>query len=235
MRIRGEFRFPGYQKTVTRQGSMAETCRLWGSTLLVEDFSVLGSVGMGAFKVSKLAVPGVSLLIIFLAYSSQVLFFYIEPKPPSNRELAQFNLLVLCVWICYLRACITSPGRVPQEWSPAKAMAQRVDDGVAHSEHTRQRWCRKCEAFKPPRAHHCKTCGRLVVNHCIDGQFADLPKMYTKDGPSLSLDEQLCITFHVSTFHTLLVLRCSSNILSGIFPLHSLCSPLGQARSTKRE
>lgn len=22
------------------------------------------------------------------------------------------------------------------------------------------RWCKKCEAVKPPRAHHCRKCGR---------------------------------------------------------------------------
>ena len=121
---------------------------------------------MAAFRVSKLAVPGASLLITFLAYSSQILFSFIEPAPLSGQELTQFNLLVLCLWICYLRACITSPGRVPQDWSPANAVTEKTDDANAHHEHSRQRWCRKCEAFKPPRAHHCKTCGRLVMNLC---------------------------------------------------------------------
>jgi palmitoyltransferase len=123
---------------------------------------------MAAFKVSSLAVPGASLLVIFLAYSSQVLFLYLEPAPLSNRELIEFNLLVLCLWICYLRACITSPGSVPQDWSPVNvvdAVNEKEDTGDTHNKHSRQRWCRKCEAFKPPRAHHCKTCGRSVMAH----------------------------------------------------------------------
>ena len=163
VRILYEFRFPlsRHQKPIMRQCQDASALEL-DSSRRVSRSPPRDTVQMAAPKVLKLAVPGVSLLIIFLAYSSQVLFFYIEPRPPSNRELIQFNLLVLCVWFCYLRACLTSPGRVPQEWSPAKAMAEEIDGGAAHNKQSRQRWCRKCEAFKPPRAHHCKTCCRLV-------------------------------------------------------------------------
>jgi palmitoyltransferase len=118
---------------------------------------------MAAFTFSKLAIPGVSLLVIFLAYSSQVLFLHIEPAPLSKRELIQFNLLVFCLWICYLRACITSPGSIPQDWIPMNAVNGETDTRDTHDGHSRQRWCRKCEAFKPPRTHHCKTCGRLVI------------------------------------------------------------------------
>jgi palmitoyltransferase len=118
---------------------------------------------MAAFTISKLAIPGVSLLVIFLAYSSQVLFLHIEPTPLSKRELIQFNLLIFCLWICYLRACITSPGSVPPDWIPMNAVNGETDTRDAHDGHSRQRWCRKCEAFKPPRTHHCKTCGRLVI------------------------------------------------------------------------
>src|SRR2546421_4997439 len=120
---------------------------------------------MAAFKISRLAVPAVSLLIVCLAYSSQVLFLYVEPKPLSSRELIQFNLLVICVWICYLRASLTSPGSVPDDWTPIDGVTQGTDDGAACNGHARQRLCRKCEAFKPPRAHHCKACDRLVISY----------------------------------------------------------------------
>jgi palmitoyltransferase len=120
---------------------------------------------MAAFTVSRLAVPGVSLLILFLAYSSQVLFLYLEPAPLSGRELIQFNLLLVCLWICYLRTCMTSPGSVPQDWTPVDVVNGKEGAGDADGNHSRQRWCRKCEAFKPPRAHHCKTCGRSVRIH----------------------------------------------------------------------
>jgi palmitoyltransferase len=144
---------------------------------------------MAAFTFSKLAIPGVSLLVIFLAYSSQVLFLHIEPGPLSNRELIQFNLLIFCLWICYLRACITSPGSVPQDWIPMNAVNGETDTRDTHDGRSRQRWCRKCEAFKPPRTHHCKTCGRLVITQQQTLSVTDIPKLHTQDGSSLSLDE----------------------------------------------
>lgn len=144
---------------------------------------------MAAFTFSKLAIPGVSLLVIFLAYSSQVLFLRIEPAPLSKRELIQFNLLIFCLWICYLRACITSPGNVPQDWIPMNAVNDKTDARDAHDRHSRQRWCRKCEAFKPPRTHHCKTCGRLVITQPKTLPVTDTPQLYTQDGSSLSLDK----------------------------------------------
>lgn len=134
---------------------------------LLKDFLfTTGAIfSMAAFTFSRLAVPGVSLLIIFLAYTSQVLFLYLEPAPLSGPELIQFNLLVLCMWICYLRACMTNPGSVPQDWALTNAANGKEDISDADGKHSRRRWCRKCEAFKPPRAHHCKSCGRSVMAH----------------------------------------------------------------------
>lgn len=118
---------------------------------------------MSGFELSKLAVPGVSVLISFLAYTSQALFLYIEPSPLSTSELVQFNGLVICLWICYYRACTTDPGLVPQDWSPPASVTDGRDTSNGAEVHIRQRWCRKCEAYKPPRAHHCKTCRRSVT------------------------------------------------------------------------
>ncbi len=106
---------------------------------------------MGHFQISQLAVPGVSLLVAFLAYSSQVLFRYIEPHALDGRQAVIFNVLVACIWICYLRACFTDPGQLP-------AHLHKLD--AAPQEEAVRRWCKKCEAPKPPRAHHCKQCGR---------------------------------------------------------------------------
>jgi palmitoyltransferase len=154
---------PGPQGRKHGQAFGAETRRVLD---LPENFVlILDILLMAEFTVSLLAIPGVALLIIFLAYSSQVLFLYLEPAPLSRREVVQFNLLVFCLWICYLRACITSPGSVPQDWTPIDAVNVKEDSGDADDKHSRQRWCRKCEALKPPRAHHCKTCDRSVTAH----------------------------------------------------------------------
>ncbi|KLJ11197.1 hypothetical protein EMPG_13507 [Blastomyces silverae] len=76
---------------------------------------------MASINVSRLAIPAVSLLITFLAYSSQYIFLYLEPSPLSKDQLIKFNVLVACLWICYYRACTTDPGHVPAGWQPSIA------------------------------------------------------------------------------------------------------------------
>jgi hypothetical protein len=164
-------------------------------------------------SLAKLAVPAVVLLIALLSYASQYLFYAIEPGPLDSRQTKIFNLLVICLWISYARACTTSPGSVPKDWSPeSNAEDKKLSDGKVQ---TRQRYCRKCDALKPPRSHHCKICKRYV---CRNGRFRrqrlTLPaKMHSQDGPSLSLDLQLCISLHVSPFHAFSVVCCIRNDL----------------------
>lgn len=109
---------------------------------------------MTSTSIAQLALPAVAGLIVFLSYGPQLLFNFIEPSPLGRRETFVFNACIACTWICYVRACFTDPGRVPSGWKP--------DDTDQPIHARRQRWCRKCEAFKPPRAHHCKTCQRYI-------------------------------------------------------------------------
>ena len=100
-------------------------------------------------------------LIAFLAYGSQLLFCFIEPGPLRFREGLAFNGLVLAAYIGYLRSCYTNPGWIPKHWK-----GQKVQTGTGQA---KTRWCKKCQASKPPRAHHCKACTRCIPkmdHHC---------------------------------------------------------------------
>ncbi|EGD89304.1 hypothetical protein H112_02924 [Trichophyton rubrum D6] len=128
---------------------------------------------MAEFQIYQLAVPFVVLLIAFLSYTSQYLFLFLEPAPLSTPELVKFNILVACIWICYARACLTDPGRIPKDWKPSTTAGALLEKHLGLEEGSdpsyRQRWCRRCEAFKPPRSHHCKTCQRCIPkmdHHC---------------------------------------------------------------------
>ncbi len=106
--------------------------------------------------VQKAAIPGVCLLIAFLGYFSQYLFRdeFLEPGPPSRAETILFNGLLLTLWYTYARTCTVDPGRYtfPEQVIEAKG-----------------RWCNKCAAPKPPRAHHCRHCRRCIPrmdHHC---------------------------------------------------------------------
>ncbi|KAF1995879.1 zf-DHHC-domain-containing protein [Amniculicola lignicola CBS 123094] len=111
-------------------------------------------------ELKNLAVPSVYALICFLAYSSQVLFLYLEPHPLDRDQAIRFNALLACLFISYSRSVAVDPGHIP------KSSEKEID---ATGKKTRQRWCRKCEAVKPPRAHHCKQCKRCIPkmdHHC---------------------------------------------------------------------
>ena len=101
------------------------------------------------FQASSLAVPAVVVLIAFLT-TSEYLYEAIEPSPLSPRQKIAVNALLACVVVSFARACRTDAGRVPKDWTPQPDRIPR----------DRQRWCSKCDAPKPPRAHHCKTCKR---------------------------------------------------------------------------
>lgn len=111
----------------------------------------------------RAAVPGVCILIAFLAYGSQWLFPRIDPGPLTNHEYTIFNVLLICLWISYGRAVFTDAGHVDSNWT-VDAQPHNEDSALS-----RQRYCRKCQRLKPPRAHHCKICGRCIPkmdHHC---------------------------------------------------------------------
>ncbi|KAL4914602.1 DHHC palmitoyltransferase-domain-containing protein [Aspergillus aurantiobrunneus] len=117
-----------------------------------------------SFSISRLAIPAVCILIAFLAYTSQYFFLYFEEAPLKEDEVWRINILAICIWICYYRSCTVDPGHVPEGWEPSDCKQLEADQTNG-----RQRWCRRCEAFKPPRAHHCKTCQRCIPkmdHHC---------------------------------------------------------------------
>ncbi|TQS39062.1 hypothetical protein Golomagni_00418 [Golovinomyces magnicellulatus] len=102
---------------------------------------------------ANLAVLAVCSTVFFLAYTSQYLFYYIEPGPLNESQAIWFNLSVFLIWLCYYRACTTEAA--PKGW-----VSKAIPTGDIKLEKI-VRWCKKCQKVKPPRAHHCKTCATL--------------------------------------------------------------------------
>lgn len=74
---------------------------------------------------------------------------------------------LLCL-ISYAAASLTSPGRVPKWFIELHSSKEIVESHPVNAE--KPRWCGKCNAPKPPRAHHCSACGVCVLkmdHHCI--------------------------------------------------------------------
>lgn len=135
--------------------------------------------GPASDSLQSLFIPAVCLLIAFLGYTSQWLFNtaeYLEPGPLTQRETTIFNILLACLWWTYYKACTVPPGRYnfpppkktddepkPDTDKPDKSPPTGPDPKVP------ARWCKKCSAPKPLRAHHCrhcKTCIPKMDHHC---------------------------------------------------------------------
>jgi len=58
-------------------------------------------------------------------------------------------------------------------------------------------------------------------------------KMHTEDGPSLPVDQQLCLALYVSAFCALSFLRCLCHVLPGIFSLLACCRHLAEPKFTQ--
>ncbi|KAK7739917.1 Palmitoyltransferase [Cytospora paraplurivora] len=135
--------------------------------------------GPKSSSLRSLFVPAVCLLIFFLGYTSQWLFNtaeYLEPGPLTRRETSILNILLICLWWTYYKACAVAPGKYnfplpkksddetdPDTNGPDAANATGLEP------RTRARWCKKCNAPKPLRAHHCrhcKTCIPKMDHHC---------------------------------------------------------------------
>eukprot|EP01126_Amoeba_proteus_P014454 TRINITY_DN1633_c0_g3_i3.p1 TRINITY_DN1633_c0_g3~~TRINITY_DN1633_c0_g3_i3.p1 ORF type:complete len:190 (-),score=18.66 TRINITY_DN1633_c0_g3_i3:132-701(-) len=83
-----------------------------------------------------------------------------------------FNLVVFLLLHCYYLAISTSPGIVPPGWAPNLTSTQRElffqGKYITRKIHGTNspfepRWCSICEAFKPPRSHHCRELGACIL------------------------------------------------------------------------
>lgn len=132
-----------------------------------------------------LFIPSVCLLIAFLGYTSQWLFNtteYLEPGPMTKRETTIFNILLVCIWSTYYKACTVPPGRYhfpdPDKLDKPNPSSTDKPSSSSSSFSTTEppinqalpaRWCKKCASPKPLRAHHCRHCGTCIPkmdHHC---------------------------------------------------------------------
>ncbi|KAJ1718600.1 Palmitoyltransferase, partial [Coemansia erecta] len=121
------------------------------------------------FDVGRLYVWGVSLLIGFIGYTSQIFVYwsYLGGFTPKGiLVLGAFNFLLHLLYYNYYLAVTVPPGHVPLGWEPPRTGANVYE---LKRDTQKPRYCRMCRSFKPPRTHHCVECERCVLkmdHHC---------------------------------------------------------------------
>ena len=78
-----------------------------------------------------------------------------------------FIAIAAMACLSHFVAMTTDPGAVPPDAKPLLDMPDEEETLVTKPK--QRRLCRRCRAFKPPRAHHCSVCGRCVIkmdHHC---------------------------------------------------------------------
>ncbi len=87
-------------------------------------------------------------------------------------HLVAFNSVCILAMYCHYKAMTTDPGAVPKDALPLThdMEEQNYEQGLNPQNVERfKKFCRKCRAFKPQRAHHCSICNRCVIkmdHHC---------------------------------------------------------------------
>ena len=107
---------------------------------------------------------------------SDVLYHW---KGATPEFLVLEGIMVGLASLCYLshiRAMLTNPGAVPYGARPLPDREEYEQQPDASSKVPYRSWCRRCESYKPPRAHHDSCTDRCVskmdhfcpwVNNCV--------------------------------------------------------------------
>mmetsp|Transcript_9984 Transcript_9984/g.14128 ORF Transcript_9984/g.14128 Transcript_9984/m.14128 type:complete len:381 (+) Transcript_9984:119-1261(+) len=85
-----------------------------------------------------------------------------------------FCIISFLAMASHFKAMTTDPGSVPPDAKPIYddvdgAYAEGKDDGTTPKPKQLKRMCRRCNTFKPRRAHHCSICQRCIIkmdHHC---------------------------------------------------------------------
>ena len=132
--------------------------------------------------------PHPSLLIVFVRYHYLVHGMIVRPILHAFAIYALTFLALSSLIVVLAR----DPGPVND-----KSQEEAADEGEedfmqalltppeGEEAHGPGKWCKRCNAPKPDRAHHCGTCGRCVLKMgtclaCLPGRFTGLMRIWTR-------------------------------------------------------
>eukprot|EP00211_Chloroparvula_japonica_P005797 CAMPEP_0119120640 /NCGR_PEP_ID=MMETSP1310-20130426/1593_1 /TAXON_ID=464262 /ORGANISM="Genus nov. species nov., Strain RCC2339" /LENGTH=359 /DNA_ID=CAMNT_0007110129 /DNA_START=40 /DNA_END=1116 /DNA_ORIENTATION=- len=98
--------------------------------------------------------------------------WYMWPLPNATGYLMMgvvIAVTVLMLW-SYAVSCLCDAGRPSPSWTPVRHIEGIDPEFDPLSPTHKVRWCDICNAYKPPRTHHCGRCGYCVLrmdHHCM--------------------------------------------------------------------
>ena len=145
--------------------------------------------GTGAFDENWLNVDCCGLTCALITYALHfyavytVCFIMIPPWMSTKDEAGirtltaagifhrfAFTAVAGMACLSHFKAMTTNPGAVPPDAKPvpspeeiANATASGEEEAPLASKQKGMRLCRRCNAFKPRRAHHCSVCRRCII------------------------------------------------------------------------
>lgn len=123
------------------------------------------------------------------------MFEILMPHHDYGYQLIWFGFSLFMTYLSYYMAIVEPPGSPSPEFKPRKGEWRR--------------WCLKCNAYKPERAHHCRQCKKCVLrmdHHCMlfffpivlffKGIFVLILSLVLTKAPGLvtALDSIICLT-----------------------------------------
>lgn len=121
----------------------------------------------------SIAIALVLMVMGFVYYTT--VFFFLEDWMGLSSTHGSFHALIFTLFAAFalysFLVCIfTEPGAVPSNYIPD------VEDNLGSSHRgdsssvVKSKKCDKCSSYKPPRAHHCRTCKSCILkmdHHCV--------------------------------------------------------------------
>jgi palmitoyltransferase len=121
----------------------------------------------------KMSLPVFFVLFLFgfLYYTTSTIVLYGRFETSVDGTIHRSILFVttslaLCL---YVASVMCEAGKVPDGWQPDMEDANNFWE-VKRKGKGLKRFCQKCNAYKPPRAHHCRVCQKCVLrmdHHCV--------------------------------------------------------------------
>lgn len=101
-----------------------------------------------------------SILWVLTLYSDIVVIYMCAAGQWAVFNAPLYLFLSIMALTCHVKTMLTNPGAVPRHAQP---LIRASESGIPET------ICGRCDAYKPPRSHHCRICNRCIVrmdHHC---------------------------------------------------------------------